>query len=145
MRGSNYNVRQLNPSPGMGDKIISAASYLTGGLVGFVMIILSFITKSNLRSFVKFHAYQSIFISVCAYVIKLVLEILLSVLSIIPFIGKLVLAVVFYVAQMPIPILLGMSLLQFGIALAITYLVVTTFMGKYSEIPWISDNIKRMM
>ena len=39
------------------EKIIAAASYLTAGLVGFLWIILSQVTGSRLKNFLRFHKF----------------------------------------------------------------------------------------
>ena len=137
----NYGNTQTNLT--YGDRIISALSYLTGGFVGFIWIILSYISKKNLKSFVRFHAYQSIFISILCYLCTTIIGILLAFLKIIPFIGTLVLALVFYIAQMPV--ILGYSLLSMVIGGIILYLVITSLMGRFSELPWISDTVKKLM
>ena len=144
MRGYNYNnVRQLKPTPLIGERIIAAASYMTAGLVGFIWIILSHISGKTLKPFVKFHAFQSIFISILLYVAQLIVSIFISVLSFIPFINKLVLALVFYIAQMPV--VMKMSLLHLAIFGIAVYLIATSLLGRFSELPWVSDTIKKMI
>ncbi|MFA6988591.1 MAG: hypothetical protein WC197_00845 [Candidatus Gastranaerophilaceae bacterium] len=140
----NYNNMPKGPaSLTYGDKIISASTYLTGGFVGFIWIILAYISKKNLKSFVRFHAYQSIFLSILSYLLTIIISILLAFLKIIPFIGTLVLALVFYLAQMPI--ILGYSLFSLIVGIIVLYLVTTALAGKYSELPWVSDTVKKLM
>jgi len=142
MRGS-YGYNRTSTLPSSPEKIIAVLSYLTAGMVGFIWLILSHVTGKSLKPFLRYHVMQSIFISVIYFLAKIIVGIMLAFLKVIPFIGSLVLALVFYTAHMPL--LFGFSILHFGILLVIAYLVVTSFMGQYSFLPWVSDNIRRMI
>ncbi|MDD3150401.1 MAG: hypothetical protein PHV68_06165 [Candidatus Gastranaerophilales bacterium] len=142
MRGYK-NFGSYNTMPGMNERIISVLSYLTAGMVGFFWIVLSAITKRTLKQFVKFHTYQSIFLSILYYVAKIVLNILLSVIKIIPIIGKLFFALVFYITQMPF--IFGFSILHTAIIVVLVYIIISCLKGKYTELPWVSENIRRMI
>ena len=52
-------------------------------------------------------------------------------------IGKLV-----YFAIVPLPFVFNLSLIQMFTTSVILYLAITSFMGYYSYIPWVSDIIK---
>ncbi len=142
MRGHrNYN--NLHSTPVMGERLIAVLSYLTAGMVGFFWIILAHFTKKTLRPFIKFHAFQAIFISLLYYVASIFIGILLAFVKVIPFIGSFVLSIVFYIAHFPV--VFGYSILHFAMFLVILYLVATAASGKFSNLPWISDTIKRMI
>ena len=121
------------------EKIIAALSYVTFGLVGFVWLLIGIFTKNNLRPFLKYHIFQSIFISFAYMIISLFLGLIMNILSIIPLVNQLVLQFTFYLNA---PILLGFSLIQALVYAVIFYLVLTSFQGKYSYLPWVSDIIK---
>ncbi|MDD3014441.1 MAG: hypothetical protein PHC34_12125 [Candidatus Gastranaerophilales bacterium] len=137
-------MRGYRTEPNMFDRIISAASYLTMGFVGFIWMIICYIAGKPPMSFVKYHIIQSIFISIVIYLIKIVSSILLGFIGIIPFVGALVNNIVYYFAFYP-TMLLGLSIIQLALLMLIIYLAVTSFMGKYTIVPWISDNVRRLV
>ena len=138
-RFSTYN----SYSPDLGEKIISILSYLSAGMVGFIWMIIAYATGKTLKPFLKFHSYQSIFISILYYVLTLVLGILISFLKIIPFIGALVINLVMYINQYPL--FLGYSIVQTVVILVIGYLIFCCIKGIEGNIYWISDNVRRMI
>lgn len=135
----NYNNMQRANTLTYGDRIISALTYLSGGFIGFLWLIFLYIKKQGVKPFVRFHIYQSIFISILYQVFMIVAGILLSFLKIIPIIG----AIVFYIAQMTI--ILGYSLPGLFISAVVLYLVLTAIAGKYSQLPWVSDTVRKLM
>lgn len=120
------------------EKIISSLSYLTMGLVGFIWLIIGLFTQARLKPFLQYHIFQSIFISLGFTVISIFIGWLSNILSIIPFINKIVAQVSFLLNM---PFLFEYSILQIIIYGFIIFLAVTSFMGKYSYIPWVSDII----
>lgn len=120
------------------EKIIAALSYITFGFVGFFWMLLGIFTKNNLRPYLKYHIFQSIFISIAYFLVSAFLGLIMNILSIIPFVNQLVLQFTFYLNA---PIFFGFSLIQAVIYALIAYLVVTSWQGKFSYLPWISDII----
>lgn len=137
-------MRGYRAEPNMFDKIMSASSYLTMGFTGFIWMIICYIAGKPPMPFVKYHIIQSIFVSILLYIINILSHILLGIIGVIPFIGNLINNLVFYFASYP-TMLLGMSILQLILSMLIIYLAATSFMGKYTVIPWVSDNIRRMV
>lgn len=131
--------RYQQTQPLLLEKIIAALSYLTMGKVGFVWLLIGIFTKNNLRSYLKYHIFQSIFIAIAFFLISWFFEAIMWLLSRIPFLVKLVSTVTFYLYT---PLLFGFSFLQILILGVIFYLIVTCLQGKYSYIPWVSDIIK---
>ena len=123
------------------EKIISAATYLTAGGVGFVWLIIATILKKTVRPFLMYHIFQSIFLSILFFLIKVFAEFLIMILLKIPFISYLVTKIVYYLI-MPIPLILNLSVIQACTTSIVLYLAITSFMGYYSYIPWVSDIIK---
>ena len=121
------------------EKIISGLSYLTMGLVGFVWLIIGAIMKLGLKPFIRYHIYQSIFLSFLFFIISLALSLVFGILSYIPFIGHLISTVTFLIST---PLFLSFSLLNILFILFITYLTVTAFAGKQTYIPWVSNIIR---
>ena len=136
-----YN--NISRIPDLSDRLISALSYITAGIVGFIWIIYIQIAKKQLGPFVKFHVFQSIFISVIYYLFNIILGILMTFVKLIPFIGELVINIVFYIFQLPV--FFGFSIFQFAVILLLGYLVFNSLIGRYGYVPWVSDNIKKIM
>lgn len=119
------------------EKILSCATYLTAGGVGFVWLIIAALTRKRVTPFLMYHILQSIFISICFYLISILGQMLYVILYRIPLINAIP-----YFLNMPIPLAFGLSIIQIITSVIILYLAITSFMGYYSYIPWISDVIK---
>lgn len=125
--------------PALIEKLIAAFSYITFGFVGFIWLMIGIFTKNNLRPYLKYHIFQSLFLSIAYFLLGAFLGLIMNILSIIPFVNQLVLQLTFYLNA---PIILGFSLIQTVVYAIIFYLVVTSFQGQFSYLPWISDIIK---
>ena len=125
------------------DRLISIASYLTMGFFGFIWLIISHITGKNLKTFTRFNIFQSIFISILLYLIRILFDISISVVKIIPFVGTVFINIVYYLTAHPF--IFGFTVLGTVFNLFMAYLVITCLQGKYPEIPWISNTVRRMI
>ena len=123
------------------ERIISAASYLTAGMAGFLWMILAAILKKSIKPFLMFHILQSIFISIAYFLFIELYKLVFIVLVKIPLLNSIFLFFNGLVFN-PLPILWGMSLMQVFTSIVILYLTITSFMGQYSYIPYVSDIIK---
>lgn len=132
-------MQRQQSEPLLIEKIIAALSYITFGFVGFFWLLLGIFTKNNLRPYLKYHIFQSIFISIAYFLLSAFLGLIMNILSLIPFVNQLVLQFTFYLNA---PLLLGFSLIQAVIYAVIAYLVITSFQGQFSYLPWISEIIK---
>lgn len=121
------------------EKIIASLSYITFGFVGFFWLLLGLFTKNNLRPYLKYHIFQSIFISIAYFLLGAFLGLIMNILSLIPFVNQLVLQFTFYLNA---PIIFEFSLIQIFVYAIVFYLVVTCLQGQYSYLPWISEIIK---
>lgn len=121
------------------EKLIAGLSYITFGFVGFFWLLLALFTKNNLRPFLKYHIFQSIFISIAYFLLGAFLGLIMNILSMIPLVNQIVLQFTFYLNA---PLLFGFSLIQVFVYAIIGYLVFTTFQGQLSYLPWISEIIK---
>lgn len=120
------------------ERIIAAATYATMGMVGFVWLIIVALTKSNLRSFLKYHIFQSFFLVMALFIASKLLGLVVSILGIIPFLNMLVFKLLFLFDS---PLIFGFSIINFCVLTVMLYLVLTSLQGKYSYIPWISNII----
>lgn len=125
-------------NPFLIERIVAALTYLTMGMVGFIWLIIGLFTKARLKPFLQYHIFQSIFISLGFTVLSIFIAWLSNILSIIPIINQIVAQITFWLNM---PLLFDYSLIQTCIYLLLIYLAVTSFVGKYSYIPWVSDII----
>ena len=147
MSNSIYN---LSKKPNMPERILSALAYLTYGIVGIILIIVTVFIKVSLKPFVKFNCYQAILLGFIFAVVQytyILIDSLLQLLEIIPFLGKFLYSVFAFFAfyLMSYHVLFGMSLLAIIINLILLYLIVMTLLGKTPKLPYLSDIIQRMM
>ena len=122
------------------ERIVSALSYITAGMIGFIWLILGVLTKSGLRPFMKYHIFQSIFLSMGYFLLLIILEQLSVIINWIPVVRNIFSMILF---PLMIPFIFGFSIIQILIYTVIFYLAVTSFMGRYSYLPWISEIIKK--
>ena len=132
-------MKSINYEPLPLEKIISALSYFTMGIVGFIWLLLGAILKLGLRPFLRYHIYQSIFLSFLFFLISMGLSLILGILSYIPFIGGIISTITFLIAT---PIIATFSILNILFILFIGYLVITSLLVKMTFIPWVSNIIK---
>lgn len=119
---------RLNNSPGGVERLVSALCYMTGGIAGIIYIIIS---RSSYQSdFFRFHFLQSIVLVILSLLLnfssgalRLMLGALLPVGGIELFIDGLITV---------------MSLLAI-------YGIICAAIGKYAEIPFISNLVRQQM
>ena len=119
------------------ERLLSAATYLTAGGVGFVWLIIAAFMRKNVTAFLMYHIMQSIFLSIAFFLASVLGELIFVILYKIPLINAIP-----YIINMPLPFLLGLSPLQTFTTTVILYLAITSGMGYYSYLPWVSDIIK---
>jgi uncharacterized membrane protein len=141
MRGyQSYNTRR--PVIEMPERIFAALTYLTSGLIGFIWLVVSHLQHRSLSGFAKYNIFQSLLLSILIYVAGILLNIVVSIASIIPFFGALVINIVYYFSQMPL--LFNRSLIELAIFATYIYLAVFAFNGKCGRLPYISDMVRQM-
>ena len=119
------------------ERILSAGTYLTAGGVGFVWLIIAAVMRKQVTPFLMYHIMQSIFISITFFLLSVLGELVYVILYKIPLIN-----IIPYLINTPIPIALGLSLVQLITTTIILYLAITSALGYYSYLPWFSDIIK---
>lgn len=126
----------MRSSVNLYERLISALSYLSAGWVGIIAIIVYAVGKKKLPYYLRYNILQSIFIALLLYVISLVVNLVMWVLGIIPFI-KIIVAQIGLFFNMPI--ILGYSLAQLFVFGLIMYTIFNCIIGKIPKIYWISD------
>ena len=129
------------------ERILSAGTYLTAGGVGFVWLIIAAFMRKHVTPFLMYHILQSIFISICFFLLSIIGQMLYVILYRIPIINAIP-----YFLNLPLfsfnvnlylySFVFGLSILQIITTSIILYLAITSAMGYYSYIPWVSDVIK---
>lgn len=125
-------------TPYLIERIVAALSYWTMGMVGFIWLIIGLFTKARLKPFLQYHIFQSIFISLGLAVLSIFIGFLSNILSVIPVINKIVAQINFLLNM---PLIFDYSIMQAVIYVFLTYLAVTSLMGRFSYVPWVSDVI----
>ena len=120
------------------DKIISALSYLTGGFVGFIWLILCSVTKKYMNKYLLFNVYQSIFLALLIFFINLLLGVMYHLLVIIPFINRMV---SFVYSLIYSPVYFNWSIVGLIILGMYIYLMLFALLGRISYLPWVSNII----
>lgn len=121
------------------DRIISILTYYTMGIFGLIWLVFSHLTKKGTSSFLAYNIYQSIFISALLAVFSLVYNIGLNFISVIPFIGKLMMSFDIFINQTPI--YFSFTLSGLILTIFITYLAAISLLGKKPFVPYISNII----
>lgn len=119
------------------ERILSAATYLTAGGVGFVWLIIAAFLRKRVTPFLMYHIMQSIFISLLFYIVSLLGNLIFVILYKIPIINAIP-----YFLNLPIAFLFGLSIIQVFTTTIILYLAITSGLGYYSYLPWVSNIIK---
>ena len=119
------------------ERLLSAATYLTAGGVGFVWLVVAALSKKTVTKFLMYHILQSIFISILFYLFSVLGKLIFIILYRIPLINTIP-----YLLNAPIPILFDLSIIQTITTTIILYLAITSGMGYFSYLPWVSNIIK---
>ena len=128
----------MRDSIGILDRIISFLSYITAGWGGMIVLVVMYFRKKAPSHFLRYNAMQSIFISLLYFIIAMGLGLILKFLSYIPFINYLVAQIAFFFNR---PLLLDYSLIQLFTTCLIAYLAISSLLGIYPRVYWISKNI----
>lgn len=133
------NKYDMGDVPSLFERLLVGANYITFGLVGFAWLIINAIRGGKLTSFVQYHIFQSFFLVMFYWLLTVFTSLVAQVLSFIPFINVLVMKILFYFNA---PFFFGQfSVVSGTVTLIIVYLVLTSFQGQFSYIPWVSDVI----
>lgn len=120
------------------ERIISALSYLTGGLVGFIFFIIITSGRKQASKFLLFNIWQSLFLSMLIYFILLLLQFSLGILVMIPVLNVLLNMLHSFLTN---PVVYGFSISSGFVAVVYFYLILYSLLGKVAYLPWVSDVI----
>lgn len=125
-------------SVGIFDRLVSFLSYITAGWGGMIALVILYIRKKNPSRFLRYNAFQSIFISLIFFIISYGLELILKFLSLIPFLNYIV---AYISLQFTKPVFFEYSLGQMFITGLTLYMAIFALLGKYPRVYWISSKI----
>ena len=128
---------QISKNPYPIERILSVGTYLTAGGVGFVWLIIAALMKKQVTQFLMYHIMQSIFISIGFFLLSILANLLLVIIYRIPLLN-----IIPVLLTTPIPLVFDLSVIQIITTTIILYLAITSGMGYYSYLPWVSDIIK---
>jgi len=123
----------------LSDRIISALSYYTMGIVSIIWIIYSNLVKKSITPYLMYNFFQAIFLSIALAIISLMYSIAVNFLVGIPFIGAPVKS--FHVFFMETPRYFGFTISGFIVTFILTYLAFFCLIGKRPYLPCISDTV----
>ncbi len=124
-------------TPSILERLISAATYVFP-LIGFVFIIIAVLMKKDMKPFLKFHIYQSIFIAFALWLLVTGLGFALGLVSYIPIVKNIVSMITFY---LNLPLFFGFSVITLVYFIFLVYLITGALIGRKSYVPWVSDII----
>ena len=125
--------------PFMIERIVAALSYITMGFAGFIWLILGIFTKAQLRPFMQYHIFQSIFIAFLIWLIVSALGFAMHLISYVPIVKTIVSMVTFFLNT---PLFMDFSIVSLLYFLLILYLIIGVIRGSDSYVFWVSDIIK---
>ena len=123
------------------EKIIGGLCYLSAGLIGLLYIIVS--GKSNQSQFFRFHFLQSIILGIMLLLLRFTEKIIVGICSGIlealsgPTGGASTNAIGY--------VDMGLGIVLIVLGLVPLYGMIFCFLGKYANIPFISDLVRRNM
>lgn len=126
----------------LSDRVVSAVSYLTVGWGGLLYLIIMALRRANLTRFVRYNITQSIFMSLLYFILAFLIGMLLNLLSYIPGINILISNIVLFFSK---ELLFNYSIIQTFVIGVILYATVTSAVGNYPKIYWVSDIINRQI
>ncbi len=130
------------------EKIISIISYPTMGIAGLIWYIIACFLHRKLRYFLMYNITQSIIIAIFLAVIKLLSDLILPLISMIPFVDIIAACINFILSikVLTIPILhLSFSIFQIFLNLLFLYIITGIILGRIFYIPSLTDFCAKIM
>lgn len=130
------------------EKIISAFSYITMGIVGFLWIIIAHLMKKRLKYFLMYNIVQSMFIAIFLAIFKLIIDIFLSIISLIPFIDFVaaIINILISFKILTIPFLhMSFTIIELFIYSLLIYLIWGISIGRIFYVPFLTGIMQKVM
>lgn len=130
------------------EKIISILSYITMGIIGLVWVIIAFVNKKSLRYFLMYNVSQSMVIAIILAIIKLLLDLIIPILWIIPIISYIATFLNFLVSVKVVTLhFLGVSftIFELFVFLLLTYIILGVIAGRNFYVPVLTKIMQKAM
>ena len=125
-------------TPSAAEKLIAVLSYIFP-LIGFVVIFTSALMRKDMKPFLKYHIFQSIFIAFALWLVISGLTLAMNFISYIPGVKNIVSIVTFFLNT---PLFFGFSVVTFAYLIFVLYLILGVLRSSDSYVPWVSNIIK---
>ncbi len=141
MQNNNTNVLPI-------EKVISLLSYMSMGIIGLVWYIIALLLKRKLKYFLLYNISQSMIIAIILAIFKLFIDIILMLISKIPFLDFIV---ALFNLIISIKIIrfhtLGFSftLIEFLVFLLLLYISIGVILGKIFYIPFLTKFMNKVI
>lgn len=131
------------------EKIIAILSYITMGIVGLIWFVIAYFTNKRLKYFLMYNIAQSMIIAIFLTIIKLAVDIILSIFAKIPFLDFIAAKLYYNVISFKIIRIysLGLSLSFFELLLflLLIYIIAGVIAGRIFYIPYLTNFMYKAM
>ena len=131
---------QISKKPYAIVRILAALTYLSAGFVGVVWLIIAALAKKRVTSFLMYHIMQCIFLTIAYFLLTEFGKRIFFILYKIPLVNTLLSNIQYYLNLLS-SFAFGLTFFQLITTVILFYLTITSLMGYYSYLPWISDII----
>lgn len=139
-----HNISKVN----LLEKIISVLSYATMGIIGLLLIIVAHISKKSLKYFLMYNITQSMVIAIILAILKLFLDIVLSILGLIPLLSYIA-AIFNYIISVKIIRIYGIGLsftiFELFVFILLAYIIAGVLVGRIFYVPALSSMMQKLM
>ncbi len=139
-----HNIKKVN----LLEKIISTLSYMTMGIIGLIWIIIAYANKKNLKYFLMYNISQSMVIAILLAILKIALDIVLSILAKIPFLSY-VAAIFNYIISVKMVRVYGLgisfTIFELLVFILLAYIIAGVIVGRIFYIPALTSVMQKLM
>lgn len=118
------------------------------GIIGLVWVIIAFVNKKSLRYFLMYNVSQSMVIAIILAIIKLLLDLIIPILWIIPIISYIATFLNFLVSVKVVTLhFLGVSftIFELFVFLLLTYIILGVIAGRNFYVPVLTKIMQKAM
>ena len=130
------------------EKIISILSYMSMGIIGVLWIILAYVMKKNLKFFLMYNITQSMVISIVLAIVKLALDLILPILSVIPILSYIS-AIFNYLISIKLirlyPLGISFTILELVVFVILAYICVGVLAGRIFYVPVLTNFMQKVL
>lgn len=131
------------------EKIISILSYATMGIVGLIWFAIAYFKNKRLRFFLMYNIVQSMIIAIFLTILKLVVDLVLSIFAKIPFLDFIAAKLYYNVISFKIIRLyfwnISLTGFQLLLLLLLIYIIIGIIVGRIFYIPYLTDFMNKAM